>query len=115
MTELKQVIVIRTDIRMSIVKMIAQGAHASLLSYKKANFFKKINWENTGQKKVVLKVNSEKELLDLYENCNKEKIPCAIVKDAGKTELSPGTITALGIGPDDSTKIDKITGHLKLL
>jgi peptidyl-tRNA hydrolase len=39
MTELKQVIVIRTDIRMSIGKMIAQGAHASLLSYKSKRAF----------------------------------------------------------------------------
>lgn len=37
------------------------------------------------------------------------------MKDAGHTELPPGTITCLGIGPDDDKKIDKITGNLKLL
>jgi PTH2 family peptidyl-tRNA hydrolase len=43
------------------------------------------------------------------------KIPYFIVKDAGLTQLSPGTTTAVGIGPDLSGEIDKITGDLKLL
>jgi len=37
MNDLKQVIVLRTDVGMSTGKMIAQACHASLKSYKKAS------------------------------------------------------------------------------
>jgi PTH2 family peptidyl-tRNA hydrolase len=100
---------------MSEGKKCVQTAHASLSAYKKSD--KKIikKWESEGQKKVVLKVDSEKELLDLYEKLKREKIPCFLVEDAGLTELEPGTITALGIGPEKEEILDKITGNLKLL
>jgi len=45
----------------------------------------------------------------------KKKIPYFLVRDAGLTQLSPGTATALGIGPARSREIDEITGDLKLL
>jgi PTH2 family peptidyl-tRNA hydrolase len=100
---------------MSEGKKCAQTAHASLGSYKKTD--KKVvkKWESEGQKKVVLKVDSEKEILDLYEKIKREKIPCFLVEDAGLTELEPGTITALGIGPEKEEVLNRITGRLKLL
>jgi PTH2 family peptidyl-tRNA hydrolase len=111
----KQVIVVRSDIKMSLGKTAAQIAHASLSSCKKAD--KKVleKWEREGAKKVVLKVNTLKELLEIYEKVKKEKISCFLVRDAGKTQLKPGTVTCLGVGPDKEDKIDKITKHLKLL
>ncbi len=112
---LKQIIVIRNDLNMSEGKKCAQTAHASLVAYKGTD--KKIikKWELEGQKKVVLRVDSEKEILDLYKKLKKEKISCFLVEDAGLTELEPGTITALGIGPEKEEILDKITGRLKLL
>jgi PTH2 family peptidyl-tRNA hydrolase len=100
---------------MSTGKKCVQSSHASLGAYKKVD--KKIleKWESEGQKKVILKVNSEKELLEYFNKIKKEKIPCFLVEDAGLTELKPGTITALGIGPEKEEKLDKITGRLKLL
>ncbi len=116
--DVKQVIVVRTDLKMSKGKTCAQVAHASLeaceISKKE---FKEIyeEWRSSGAKKVVLRIDSEEKILDLYEKAKKMGLPCYLVRDAGLTELKPGTITALGIGPYKSSEIDKITGNLKLL
>lgn len=114
---IKQVIVMRTDLNMGKGKIAAQASHASLEAYKKTKSKNPeiVNrWEQQGMEKVVLKVNSEKELLEIFENVKKE-IPCALITDAGKTQLESGTKTCLGIGPWDEKIIDKFTGKLKLL
>ena len=108
-------IVIRKDLNMSVGKTIAQACHASLGTYKKVKKSKIQRWNLDGQKKVVLEVNSKRQLLDLYNRVKRKKIPCFLVEDAGLTELEPGTITALGIGPVDEKEINKITGSMKLL
>ena len=112
---IKQVIVLRKDLEMSLGKMCAQACHASIGSFEKTkkNILEK--WKLEGQKKVVLGVNSRKDILALYKKAKEMKIPCFLVKDAGLTELKPGTITALGIGPDIEEKINKVTGSIKLL
>ncbi|MFX1392925.1 MAG: peptidyl-tRNA hydrolase Pth2 [Promethearchaeota archaeon] len=117
MHEFKQVILVRVDLKMSTGKKCAQACHASvsasdLARVKTKNEWK--SWKNSGQKKVVLKVNAEK-MEEIYKKVVKNKIPCFLVKDAGLTQLEPGTMTALGIGPALSTEIDKITGDLQLL
>jgi PTH2 family peptidyl-tRNA hydrolase len=112
---LKQIIVIRNDLNMSEGKKCVQCCHASLGAYKKADKSVIKKWESEGQKKVVLEVNSKEEILKFYNQVKKEKIPCFLVEDAGLTELEPGTITALGIGPEREETLDKITGNLKLL
>ena len=61
-----------------------------------------------------MEVDSKEKILKLHEKAKKEKVVCFLVQDAGLTELKSGTITALGLGPDDEKKIDKITGSLKL-
>lgn len=108
----------RADLRMSKGKLATQVAHASVMAAFEA-YNKHRDWFNewweTGQKKVVLKVSSEKELLELYNAALVAMLPTSIVVDAGLTELPPGTITAIAIGPAPDEKIDRITGHLKLL
>jgi len=108
-------IVLRNDIEISVGKKCVQSCHACLGAYKNAKKSVVKKWESEGQKKVVLEVNSKEELFKLFEKAKKEKIPCFLVEDAGLTELEPGTVTALAIGPEDEKKIDKITGSLKLL
>ena len=99
---------------MSAGKECVQCCHASLGAYEKTDKSIVKKWKAEGQKKVVLEVNSKEELMRLHNRMKKEKISCFLVEDAGLTELEPGTITSLEIGPDDEKKIDKITGNLKL-
>jgi len=116
--EYKQVILIRTDLKMGTGKKCAQSCHASVSSadivrVKNKDVWKK--WRNAGQKKVVLRVSSTEDLSEIIQKLDKAKVLYFLVKDAGLTQLSPGTTTALGVGPALSTTLDKITGELKLL
>ena len=115
--EIKQVIIIRADLDMGKGKTIAQGAHASVLGYMEAERANKAiakEWLDSGQKKIVLKLPDEESIKKMYEAFKFKKVPCALVNDAGLTQLPPGTITALGIGPWKSDEIDIFTSKLKL-
>ncbi len=116
---IKQVIIIRKDLGMGTGKTVAQGSHASLMSYLETlnTGHRDIaeSWIEEGEKKIVLKVESEEMLRKLYEGFRYKKIPCALVTDAGLTELPPGTVTALGVGPWKGSEIDQLTRGLKLL
>ena len=115
--ELKQIIVIRTDLKMQKGKLSAQSAHASVEALEKTRikFPKWVKeWRETGMQKIVLKVSSEKELLELFESVKKE-IPTALIRDAGRTQIPSGSKTCIGIGPAPENLIDKYTKELKLL
>lgn len=111
----KQCLVVRTDLKMSCGKTCAQAAHASIAAYERADKNVKKSWLAEGQKKVVLKVKDERSLLELRSIAEAAGITTALIQDAGLTEIPPGTITALGIGPAKSGEIDRITGGLSLL
>lgn len=114
--EVKQVIVLRTDLNISVGKLCVQACHASclsMLSVKNSQMLKK--WNAEGAKKVVVYVKGKGRLLNLYEKAKSLGIPCSLVRNAGLTELEPGTVTALGLGPWESSIIDKVTGSLPLL
>jgi PTH2 family peptidyl-tRNA hydrolase len=111
----KQVIVVRKDLKLGKGKIAAQVAHASLESYKKAGHEDRLEWESRSSKKVVVKAENLEELLDILKSARKAKLPHALIRDAGRTEVEPGTVTALGIGPCEEGKADRITGHLPML
>ncbi|MCB9359164.1 peptidyl-tRNA hydrolase [Candidatus Woesearchaeota archaeon] len=112
---MKQVILVRQDLNLPKGKLAAQVAHASVSCYDKSGFFKKKAWLGSGMKKVVLKVDNL-ELLRKYErDAKKHKLTTSLIADAGHTVVEAGTITCLGIGPDDEQKIDLVTGELKCL
>ena len=116
--EIKQVIIVRADLDMGKGKTAAQCCHGSLLSYlEAAKAGKEIvsEWLEQGQKKIVLKVPDEESLIKLYKAFQFKKVPCAIVNDAGLTQLPPGTTTVLGVGPWKADEIDLFTDKLKLL
>lgn len=112
--ELKQAIIIRADLGMGKGKIAAQASHASVEAMGKANEETVAEWKQQGMKKVVLKVKSEKELLELFMRAKRE-LPCALIKDAGLTQIESGSSTAVGIGPAEESKIDRFTKELKLL
>lgn len=116
--EFKQVIIVRTDMRMSKGKLAAQVAHAAVDAVLKTLRTRPewvYLWVEQGQKKVVLACSSESELLKTHEEFSKLGLAVSLIYDAGRTELPPNTLTALGVGPAPSNLIDKVTGNFKLL
>jgi len=113
----KQVIVLRVDLKMSKGKIAAQAGHAAVSAAEQArkqhsDWWKA--WIEEGQCKIAVKAESEQELLELETKAKKLKLPFALISDRGLTELPPGTLTCLGIGPAPSDQVDKITGELNL-
>jgi PTH2 family peptidyl-tRNA hydrolase len=96
-------------------KLAAQVAHASTEALLKSHKDDIVRWRNEGMKKVVLKVKDEKELLKYKKLAEDNDLTAGLIIDAGKTVVEPGTITCLGIGPDDEERIDKVTGSLKMV
>lgn len=114
----KQVIVFRSDLKLSKGKIAAQAGHGAISASEEARKYYKAWWQawmDEGQCKVVVKVKNEKEILELEKEAKALALPCALIRDRGLTEVPPGTITCLGIGPAPSEIIDKLTGMLPLL
>ena len=117
---MKQVIILRTDLGMSAGKAAAQASHASLMAFLQTaqKYPQKIEeWFKTGQGKIILEVNSEEEIKQIYSKLaddDKGRDICYLVRDSGLTELKGMEYTALGIGPFDRDYIDRFTKHLRL-
>jgi PTH2 family peptidyl-tRNA hydrolase len=116
--EYKQVIVFRTDLQMGKGKIAAQAGHAAISAAQDAFVHHKKWWDAwlfEGQKKVALKVQTEKEICELEKDAEDLGLPHALIIDAGLTQIPEGSITCLGIGPAPVEKIDRLTRELKLL
>ena len=125
----KQIIVVRKDLNMRKGKLAAQVAHASMAvllnKMQQVGFSFELDtyddeamfiWLDGAFTKIVVGVDSEEELLYIKEQAEKAGIVNALITDAGKTEFKGvPTNTALAVGPDWASKLENITGHLKLL
>lgn len=115
--DFKMVLVVRNDLKMGKGKIAAQCSHATLGLYKKIlhRAPKALNrWEMCGQVKVVVKIESEDDMLVLQEKAKSMAIPTHIVIDAGRTQIAPNSRTVMAVlGPADM--VDDVTGGLKLL
>ena len=100
---------------MSPGKLAAQVSHASVEATFKSDKKDLDKWLKEGMKKVVLKVEDEKELLKYFKLAKQNNLVVVLIKDAGKTVFKKPTNTCVAIGPDEEGKIDKVTGKLKML
>lgn len=113
----KLVVCARTDLQLGKGKLAAQVAHAAVgaaLDAQKGapGLFRE--WMAHGQPKVVVKVAGLTELEEIARKARDSKLHTHRVTDAGRTQIAPGTVTCLAVGPDDEGRIDAVTGHLKL-
>ena len=111
----KQAIVVRSDLKMGKGKIGSQCAHASVLALEKTDERDAAAWRESGMKKICLKVASERELIDVFNAAKRAHLSAALVRDAGHTQIEAGTATAVGIGPAEESRVDAVTGKLKLL
>ncbi|MBD3314033.1 peptidyl-tRNA hydrolase [Candidatus Woesearchaeota archaeon] len=114
----KQVILVREDLHLPKGKMSAQVAHASVGAVMKSEEDKKKDiidaWKKEGMKKVVLRADDLKVLKEFRKRAEEAGLSAVLISDAGHTVIKRGTVTCLGIGPDEESKIDEITGELKV-
>ncbi|KAL5698621.1 peptidyl-tRNA hydrolase [Ranunculus cassubicifolius] len=98
--DFKMVLVVRNDLKMGKGKIAAQCSHATLGIYKKlVNRAPKAleRWENCGQVKVVLKTESEDDLLVLQERAKSINLSTHVTIDAGRTQIAPNSRTVMAI------------------
>ena len=119
----KMVFIVNTSLKMSTGKTSSQTAHAAVSLYIKAKqntkkhllFFNEIDtWVSLGQKKVVLKGHNDVQLVNLEKEANDSDLISVLVRDAGRTQISAGSMTCLGIFGSEE-KVNKITSSLNLL
>lgn len=125
----KQVIVLRKFPSGRIGKYCNQAAHASMAALLACAKKSKdqgglllelktpqaTEWIEGKATKTTVYVETELGLFNLQKRCQEENIPHALIQDSGMTEFKGElAFTALGIGPDDPDKIDKVTGELPL-
>lgn len=117
----KQVILIRSDLKLRRGKECAQVAHAAsmwLMMLMKLQLkhggeisftSEELDWINGNYRKIVLNCKSEKTLLSVLEKSTEKKLTVYTVHDNGLTEIPPGTVTALAIGPHEESKFEGLT------
>lgn len=116
--DFKMVLCVRNDLKMGKGKIAAQCSHATLGIYQKLvrhGATKAISrWEGSAQVKVVLKLDSEEEMMLLQNKAEAAGVATHITVDAGRTQIAPNSRTVMAVlGPDQF--VDNVTGHLKLL
>src|SRR6185295_773593 len=96
---MKQAIIVNSEVKMSKGKTAAQVAHASVSAYEFSRLsYTAQDWFKNSMTKVVLKADL-RVMRQLESAAKANGIPTAMIRDEGRTEIEPGTITALAIGP----------------
>ncbi len=114
----KMVIAVRDDLKLSKGKTAVQVAHAAVncsLASSKGDKKRFKAWHEEGQKKVALRLKDLPQLYELKSRADAAGVTVSVVSDAGHTEVAPGTVTCIGVGPAEDALIDRLTGDLKLM
>lgn len=136
MAETKLVIVVRKDLKMPRGKIAAQASHAAVGAVMQSIFGKNLeeadideheikitplmndvmkDWILGEYTKICVCVESEEELLNIYEKAQKSGLNVCLITDNGHTCFNGiKTKTCLAIGPCLSADVDPITKDLKL-
>ncbi|MHA1211723.1 MAG: peptidyl-tRNA hydrolase, partial [Candidatus Heimdallarchaeota archaeon] len=101
-------VVLRRDIHMGKGKFSAQTAHAIVSLFPQRN----LKWDFGAKPIEIWTVKGEENLLGIHRKAAKMDVNCSIIRDAGKTQLAPGTRTAVGIGPINEAEFDRIMYEL---
>jgi PTH2 family peptidyl-tRNA hydrolase len=124
-TRIKQVIVMRHDLKMRRGKQIAQGAHASMsFICRRLQEAGSVSldgltdvhraWLTGAFAKVCCRVDSEEELMQIHDKAVEAGLEVHLITDSGRTEFhGQPTRTCLAIGPDEADKIDAISNAHK--
>lgn len=116
--EYKMVLVLREELRLTPGKAAVQVAHAAVLLVEAAASGKAAEtrraWQAQGGRKIALLAPTLDAMRSLERDARARGLPTVWVEDAGYTEVAPGTVTCLGIGPGRSAEIDAVTGELEL-
>ena len=110
----KMVLVVRIDLGMSPGKVAAQCVHAALGGVRSSDAHVVANWEQSGEPVICLRCGTLEEMNELRANAIRYNLCAYVVRDAGRTEVPGGSQTVLAIGPNNISKIDAVTRHLKL-
>ena len=112
---IKQVIVVDRSLNLPPGKLAAQVAHAAIIAFLRAEPDLQQAWLETGMAKIVLACDDAEALATLADEAACAGLSTGLVRDAGRTVVSAGTSTCLGIGPDAVERVDAVTGTLRLL
>jgi peptidyl-tRNA hydrolase, PTH2 family len=112
--ELVQYIIVNTSLGMNKGKIAAQAAHAAISVLEKVDKELVKDWKNAGMKKIVLKISSTEEMLELFQKAKRE-LPCSLITDAGHTQIEAGSKTCFACGPIEENDGQRYFSKLKLL
>lgn len=122
----KMVLVVREDLGMSAGKIAAQCVHAALGAYQdlsttstdvqqQQGLLLLSAWRSQGEPVITLRAPDLSSLQILQAAASEQGLPTHLVRDAGRTEVTAGSITVLAIGPAPAALIDAHTGSFRLL
>jgi len=135
--QVKQYIIVRTDLPMNTGKIAAQACHAATniffdkfqltqVCLKKGEDLvdgfvyipsaAEMQWIKDGKRtKITKKVKNESQLLKVYNQAKEAGLSASLIKDAGIYGLEGENFTAVAVGPNYVDECTPVVGKLRLL